>query len=320
MLSQNLFNEVLIEPASRSDTLIIVSGYATASMALKHLEKLYPFKPSIKLIIGMAGNDGIRSQDHSEFVEMETNLYKGNFNCRYVFCPPPVHSKVYGWFSGLTPSEGFIGSANYTQQGFSNLRKEVMEKNHGEEIIDYYNSLLLDSISCVDSDVENKIKIYKSVYIKAQKKLLSLKQIPDYKPIDIDLNQTNQIMVSLLTSKDEIGERSGLNWGQREGREPNQAYIPLKSGIFHSSFFPHISERFTLITDDNQSFIVTRAQASGKAIETPQNNSLLGAYFRKRLNLKSGSFVRKEDLIAYGRTDVKFYKIDDETYFMDFSV
>jgi hypothetical protein len=44
----------------------------------------------------------------------------------------------------------------------------------------------------------------------------------------------------------------------------------------------------------------------------------LGEYFRHRLGLPSGALVTKEDLIRYGRTDVEFYKIDDETYYMNF--
>ena len=63
-----------------------------------------------------------------------------------------------------------------------------------------------------------------------------------------------------------------------------------------------------------------RAQDNGKAIETYGNNSQLGLYFRKRLGLPSGAFVTLIDLKKYGRTDVTFYKIDDENFFMDFSV
>jgi hypothetical protein len=77
---------------------------------------------------------------------------------------------------------------------------------------------------------------------------------------------------------------------------------------------------FTINTDDNKTLIATRAQQNGKAIHTPHNNSLIGEYFRMRLGLPKGAFVQKEDLIRYGRTDVDFYKVDDENYYMDFSV
>jgi hypothetical protein len=78
---------------------------------------------------------------------------------------------------------------------------------------------------------------------------------------------------------------------------------------------------FTVITDDQKTFICTRAQKGdeGQAIETPQDNSILGRYFRERLGLPSGAFVSTEDLRRYGRMDVTFYKIDDENYYTDFS-
>jgi len=66
--------------------------------------------------------------------------------------------------------------------------------------------------------------------------------------------------------------------------------------------------------------ICTIAQDNDKAIETPQNNSLIGEYFRNRLGLGYGAYVSSLDLQRYGRTDVDFYKIDEETYYMDFSV
>ena len=61
------------------------------------------------------------------------------------------------------------------------------------------------------------------------------------------------------------------------------------------------------------------AQAGDKAIQTPKDNSLLGAWFRKRLGLKDGDPISLKDLIDYGRTDVDFYKINDELYFLDFT-
>lgn len=74
-----------------------------------------------------------------------------------------------------------------------------------------------------------------------------------------------------------------------------------------------------MLTDDGNFMICARAQANGKAILTPQDNSILGEYFRKRLGLSYGSPVSTKDLLNYGRTDIDFFKFDEETYFMDFS-
>lgn len=51
-------------------------------------------------------------------------------------------------------------------------------------------------------------------------------------------------------------------------------------------------------------------------IHTILENVRMGKCFRCRLDLPNGAFITKDDLLRYGRTDVDFYKIDDETYFM----
>lgn len=48
------------------------------------------------------------------------------------------------------------------------------------------------------------------------------------------------------------------------------------------------------------------------------DNSELGRYFRKRIGVPSGTFVTRQHLLDYGRHDVGFYRIDPETYQMDF--
>ncbi|MBE2228867.1 MAG: NgoFVII family restriction endonuclease [Ignavibacteria bacterium] len=128
------------------------------------------------------------------------------------------------------------------------------------------------------------------------------------------------IKISFLDRNGNLPKISGLNWGQRAGREKNQAYIKLPSNVYHSNFFPPIGVRFVLETDDGRSFTCTRAQANGKAIETPENNSLLGLYFRRRLNLNRGVLVEKQHLLDYGRTDLDIFKVSENTYRIDFSV
>ena len=62
------------------------------------------------------------------------------------------------------------------------------------------------------------------------------------------------------------------------------------------------------------------AQQNRKGIHTPEDNSLLGRYFRKRLGLPSGAQVKKADLEKYGRSDVTIFKIDGDLYLLDFSL
>ena len=145
---------------------------------------------------------------------------------------------------------------------------------------------------------------------------------------NIDMNDKHQLSrypycrIHLTTgsgSNERVPYASGLNWGQRPGREPNQAYLPLGVDIQREEFFPAKGVQFRLTTDDGHEFKCTRAQQNGKAIHS-ENNSDLGKYFRKRLGVSLGSLVSLGHLLQFGRTSVDVFKISEREYFMDFSV
>lgn len=327
MITDDLFNKVLVEPVKNgADRLYIVSGYATASMTFHHLEtikKIYKKQIQIDLIVGMCPSDGLSLSNHKAFQQLVSVDFSDSFNCSYIFNSPPVHSKAYVWFQGEKPIGGFAGSANYTQNAFSKAQRELLIPCDPVLGFKYFQSLMSDSIYCTHIEIENYIGIYRDTYygrrIKKYLEKQGLHLITSEKP---DLQDLPAIRISFLDKSENLPERSGLNWGQRpeERREPNQAYIKLPSSVYKTDFFPHIASHFTVLTDDNKVLICTRAQQNGKAIHTPHNNSLIGEYFRYRLSVPSGNPITKADLLRYGRTDIDFFKIDDETYFMDFSV
>lgn len=325
MLTDNLFEQVLIEPFEQYSSLYIVSGYASATMVSRHFRTLIRDNRRrngfirrkdvrIELIVGMAVHDGISKHDHEGFQEI-AHEYDGLFECRYVVYAPPVHSKAFAWYDASgAPISGFAGSANYTQSAFGRSRREVMVECDAEAIHDYFGIVRQDTIDCMDPHVDNHIEIYD--------------RQPDELAVDENTGEISDKLaelphakVSLLNRRTgQVHEVSGLNWGQRPGRDPDQAYISIPAGVYNTDFFPPRGEHFTIITDDDKSLICVRRQDNGKAIHTPDKNSRMGEYFRNRIGMPSGSFVKREDLERYGRTDVDFYKIDEETYRMDFSV
>jgi hypothetical protein len=126
-----------------------------------------------------------------------------------------------------------------------------------------------------------------------------------------------------LTSKikgvELVPQRSGLNWGQRPGRDENQAYLSVPAYIQRSGFFPDRGEPFIVECDDGEILKCVRSQDNGKAIETSGNNSILGIYFRKRLGVRSGYLVTIDHLYRYGRISVDIKYINDYKYYLDFS-
>jgi hypothetical protein len=321
MIYTDLYKEVLVKPCQEgADSLKIIAGYATSAMAFDHLAYLHTnhLKAHIRLLVGMCPSDGLSLSNHRGFQNIvNSNLaaFKDRFSCSYIYKKPPVHTKLYIWYRRGDLFKAFIGSANYTQNAFYHQRESLAEI-HDANISDYCQLLERDSVFCNMPDAESLICVKNDAAYYRQ-------HIHEDRHIDADTgNRTvKPVVVSFLDKHGEVPKTAGLNWGQRPGRDPNQAYIQLPPRVYKTDFFPKAPECFTVITDDDKSFICRRAQKDqqGHAIETPQNNSLLGKYFRNRLGLANGAFVRRKHLDDYGRTDVAFYKIGDD-YYMDFSV
>lgn len=324
MLTADLFKKVLLEPAEQGcNKLYIVSGYATPAMAFHHLDALKEseIKIDVELILGMCARDGLGQSHHLGFKKLVEDDFKDRLKCSYLRRQPPVHSKVYGWFKDETPVIGFAGSPNYTQTAFSENQREFVAECPPSDCRAYFESLIDDTIYCDHNEAENEIVIFndKEFYSRQRRRRV----VEDVEPEapEVSIEGLPQVTISLLDARRDLPARSGLNWGQRPeyNREPNQAYIRVPSDIGKSDFFPPKGEHFTVVTDDGKVLVCTRAQDKAKAIETPHNNSLIGSYFRSRLGLPSGQLITVDDLRRYGRTDVTFTKIDNETYHMDFS-
>ena len=349
VFDKGLFDYALIQPLFSKhapDTLRIVSGYATHAMASKHLLEATAKKKklAVDLIYGMAGADGVRKADHLGFISLEGHRefqYNGTFSCAYVKKPKSVHSKVYVWCKGNVPTQAFIGSANYSETGFNSIsRTETLAECDPVSALDFFWKTQKKTVPCAkanrDRDFPPKLRGYE-IPTKFNHSLM----------IETDENSPYKgclkIVIPLINGKGHLGEGSGLNWGvMSDGtprlsnknkpnsfRNPNEAYIRVPKKIAMTGFFPeynalakHKEEqtRFTIITDDGETFSCVRTSGGfGKEIETPQDNSELGRYFRKRLGLPDGAYIDVKAMKAYGRFDVTFYKTPDESYVMDFS-
>lgn len=132
----------------------------------------------------------------------------------------------------------------------------------------------------------------------------------------------NSVIIPLTierSGKKIVASSSGLNWGQRVGRNEDQAYLPVSADIQRSTFFPPKGVKFVLKWDDGEEFVCVRAQQNGKAIQTPSDNSLLGRYFRKRLGVNFGDAIVMPHLTRYGRFDVEIIKQEDNFFYANFA-
>lgn len=324
MIDDDFINVMFKDPIKKgADTLQIVCGYATPNMASWFFKNMPPV--SMKIIVGQAA-EGISVTVHEGFKDLVLSPFskKVKFSCQYVYRNNIVASKVYIWLKDGKPIKAFIGSMDFTQEDFSQSQRHLMNECDPAQALAYFDKIEADTICCEHSEIEEYILI-RAVH-DAFDKLNNPKK-------DLDACGIPSVTLSLLNSKTgETHKTSGLNWGHRcnvrknkqgklvkSPRNPNEAYIPLPRNAAKSGFFPLGRQHFTALTDDRKQLILRVEQGGDKAITTPKGNNLLGLYFRNRLDLPEGAFVKREDLDRYGRTDVTFYKLDDEQFFMDFS-
>lgn len=324
MIINNLYNNILIEPVTDGfDTLFAISGYASATFARRHVTDLLTINKeiSINLIIGMPRS----LSDHAAFLKLHEE-FKGKFSAyyyKYNSKNPPIHSKIFTWKNHKNDLITYSGSANYSQYGFiETLQANQMVKHDFPQSLEYFNERLDNSI-----------------YI-PEVKLVLPKSHDEYDGNDVAPGTIRweipdkRVTISFLDKSGDMPTASGINWGQRREkridkktnevkyviREPNQAYLSIKGDARNVGFLPERGLTFSLITDDGFSFDCVVAQDGRKAIQSTNDNSELGRYLRKRLNVSIGEFVNKDDLIKYGRTSFTIEKLNDETFLLDLAL
>lgn len=209
MILDNLYNPTLLEPVitGTANKLYIVSGYASATFARRHIIDLKQASDNfeINLIIGMPS----AKSDHVAFLMLH-NEFKGKFKGYYLQSQPPVHCKAYSWFKNDNPYIGFAGSANYSQSGFfSDQQLNQLSNDSPIEIKNLYDELLRRSIYIP----EHQIVLPESHRLPRVGSVL-----PGYIKWEIP---EKRVTISFLDKKGNLPESSGLNWGQRFSKRTN---------------------------------------------------------------------------------------------------
>ena len=318
-LLTNLEEEVFAVPYAKGYRRIrILAGYASVSFLwhiLEHYEDI-----EIDLFIGMASVDGVSIWQHEQYKRI-AQQQQPRVNIYYQMTRPGVHTKIYHWNShALNDDLIFIGSANFSWNGFRRQNELLVEATYSnsDEVFG-----LTTPISCLDPMVQNFISLYNMRISDKQGHELKLTTNQQVHETTVVQHQSLEYVdLSLLTRNGIVAERSGLNWGKRDGRNQNQAYIPVSQSIHRNypRFFPPRGEHFIMLTDDQTQLLCVMAQDNSKAIHTYESNSIMGSYFRNRLGVPNGELVTQFHLQNYGRDFVRIYKIDLETYYLDFSV
>lgn len=324
--SRDLYEVGLLSPIrSGANRLLVVSGYASPSIASQLLtDALDQFnrKIAIELVVGMTGLDGVPMGMHRGFESLLNEPRADRLKVAYMPTGRAVHTKLYVWLRDQQLITAFVGSSNFTQNGFlvgvrNRDREELLTPVPADEAINEYQRIEAESIAIDYPSLWDEVAVRRRVTTTESGSLL-----PDDFATSVQVVETENVLLPLVMKRDgTVHPRSGLNWGQRPElrREPNQAYIPVPRAIARLGFFPPRGVQFLVLTDDDRAIIMVVAQDGEKALESPQGNHLIGEYFRNRLGVANGAPVTDDDLARFGSRFVKFYKTDDESYFMEYS-
>jgi hypothetical protein len=317
LLNSDLYQSLIIGPRSRgANQLKIVSGYISPAFVklLSHGAEENLVAPilgddiELSITYGMYPRVGVTKADHDYFLNAmrTTGIEIRYYNPSRLHSPPECHSKVYLWQKDGKPTEAFCGSVNATGVAFfSNGRESAVacDPDSAQRYFEKINSMSIDASDVKDLLVRPQVSITPSL-----EALTAPLDLLDF--VDLPLTQRG-----LGT---EVHEESGLNWGQRSGRDPNQAYLPIPVEIQKSGFFPPRGVQFMVYTDDGDQFMAARRQENGKALHSIDSNAILGSWFRHRLGLGSGEFVTLQALSDYGRMTARIYKLSSGDYLLEF--
>ena len=312
IVTPNLADELIRKPLKEgAEEMMALCGYVSPAF----VETIYQMRtemegkiarPSpirLRLCVGMAGvPGGVRASQHQAFVKQameeraEIRFWMDRRN--------PHHDKLYVWVREGEPFRAFLGSANASPTAYGRQQNSMVEVEP-EMTVARIMSVFEKSTPCQD--------VPETTFLKPEER-------DGRGEGGRDVVIGEQARLPLLDSRTgEVPKRSGLNWGQRERRDRNQAYLSIPKR--YRDFFPDRGEAFMVVTDDNHTMFMVRAQDGGKALHTAPSNATMGEYFRSRLGVDSGAYVTTEDLRRYGRTDVVFSHLPDQPgdFFMDFS-
>lgn len=120
-----------------------------------------------------------------------------------------------------------------------------------------------------------------------------------------------------------VKEKSGLNQWNASGRprDPNEIYIPIPAWLHRKfpNFFPDRDVPFKLVLPDRKELSAKVCQDNSKALMTNPNSALGEWLLRDVMNLQERQLLTYEKLQEIGLDTVVIYKIDDETYDIDFT-
>lgn len=327
---QDALAERLLLAPPGTNRLSSVSGYVSPSALLSCLYQMdLKATPSVEVqvVIGMAGAATVTYDDHVAYRKI-CERFPDNVSIRYTPRGRVIHSKVYVWSSRESPMRAFLGSANFTRQGIginSHIQENLMCEVDAAQASKYVQACWDESIDCLDPIVHREVTFIAANAHPAEN--LSVEEITGREIAGegyVDQASSRDFYLYSRKKMNPYGPGGGINWGisnvGRKRSRPDEAYFSVPTPIVNEQFFPQTNTPFLVHCDDGEILIMRLASGkSGKDITTLPHNDELGRYIRRRMGLPSGKIVGVKELLDYRRGHVRFTRLGETEYRLDFS-
>jgi len=318
----------------QSNNASIASGYVSDDILVGFQNAFYQIANNgglARLLVGMAFYEGLPAKKMAILEGMNNQLREaGNGSGVYVIHTRRFHGKVYSFNHGKAETNYYIGSSNFSRSGLSgNLEctAQIKDDETQTKIGRYMEYLFSEENAAPITEAD--ITILGSKKYKERVGLKTLDDLEKYDPKTIDKTKLKNFEFSLERIADK--EKSSLNvyfgkgrWSRSTGKiAPRPWYeVELISNkeIHSNPLYP--KGNFTAYTDDGLVIPMGTQGDYFKNIRSKRNLKIFGQWIKGKLQ-KSGALVpltpiTHDTLGQYGSSSIRFYKISEGKYFMEF--
>lgn len=342
--------EELLKEKNCHEFIAATGYYGQSTLAsIENLLLRIAEKGNVKIILGMYYHSGISEKKYNFLYQLNEKLSQKNPKSGVFITRYEYHGKIYK-ISNATSQNFFVGSSNFSEQGWSGRTEFNIELTENET--KKSTSKFLDKL-CNDPDVLPLKKVNIKSNKKSRQTLSEKNNLKNYEieksefarldsPIgnfEFKLRVDNQPKSSLNLffdkgRKDKSGRYAPRPWYEIELTADNRT---LKNPLYPKSILVGKSKNskarkgnFTAYIKDQDKIYKLQMKVhadNGKNISTADEvggRETLGRLIKGKLEssgvLRNKERINSDMLTEYGRDSITFEKINDENYILDFDV
>lgn len=310
MIITNLYQNIIEKEFKSNDSIGIISGYASGSFLSKVLSSCP--KRNIELYIGMS-QEGISNSNHKIFRNITRE--NPNVNVYYQIRGNKNHMKIYCLSSKGLFNKSFVGSANFTENGFR-LNKEVLIESK-YSFNEVFEDQKQNSLLCTDDNIEKYINIYiedidyndeaediEDDFTAKENRLIAARNRANYKYF-------KEFEIEIIKSNDRNWASTGIN-SSIYNEEP---HILIGTKLFYENALPRDTELImeTHLGEELKFNVSSRYRDSLFFVDID-----IYEYLRDKVGLTTRKPISRSDLQKKSCNEIKFIRLDELRYYIEF--